>query len=270
MGSTILGRPSIIVPGGGSPTVLRTPGFAYSGGGGSPPPPFDPTSVTGLTLWVRAEELSQSDGQSVSSWADLSGNGNDFSVAGSTPPICKTAIIGGKKVVRFNGVNTTFLTTAVDGSVLFSNSAYTFIVVCQTSAVNTNAPNSSFWTNDTILSVGLGWGGLYFRGTYEAVAGNWDGSADATSKSVSLNTPMIVSSQHGGGSLFLAINDGAQGSVASGNTAGGLNEKFRVGAQNAFALTGDVAEVLVYNNKVSAADLSYLIDGLNTYYGGIF
>jgi len=270
MSTVKLGPSSVVNNPGSFPTSLGpNQSGNFNGGGGVTPPPFDPTTVAGLTLWVRAEDLSQSDGQSVSNWPDLSGNGNHLNIAGATPPICKESIINGKKIVRFNGVNTTFLTTTVNGSSLFSVSALSFFAVLKSPSIALNNPNNTFWVNDTIVSIGSGWGGMYLRNNAspEALFGNYDGSSDVVSQATALNTPMLVHMRHGGGVLYGAVDDAAESSTASGNTAGGLNEKFLVGCQGNQPVTADIAEILVYDNAVGATDLDYLVSGLMSYYG---
>lgn len=59
-----------------------------------------------LTAWYKADSISGSDGDAVSSWADSSGNGNDSSqgVSGRKPTL-QTDELGGLPVVRFDGTN---------------------------------------------------------------------------------------------------------------------------------------------------------------------
>ncbi len=59
-----------------------------------------------VPFWVDANEISQSSGSAVSTWSDISGNGNDFSQASSTRrPTFQTSIINGLPALRFDGVN---------------------------------------------------------------------------------------------------------------------------------------------------------------------
>ena len=65
-------------------------------------PSFIPFSTDGLNLWLKADSLSLSDGDQVSSWNDSSGNGNNATQSNSSyKPIFKTGILNGKPVVRF-------------------------------------------------------------------------------------------------------------------------------------------------------------------------
>jgi hypothetical protein len=71
--------------------------------------PYDPTTAIAWGVYLEAFRIagSPSDGASVSSWTDASGNGRDATSAGvgTTDPIYKTAIVNGQPVVRFNGTS---------------------------------------------------------------------------------------------------------------------------------------------------------------------
>ena len=59
-----------------------------------------------LTAWYKADSISGSDGDAVSSWSDSSGNGNDSSQAtAARQPTLQTNELGGLPVVRFDGSN---------------------------------------------------------------------------------------------------------------------------------------------------------------------
>ena len=59
-----------------------------------------------LTAWYKADSISGSDGDAVSSWSDSSGNGNDSTQASSArQPTLQTNELGGQPVVRFDGSN---------------------------------------------------------------------------------------------------------------------------------------------------------------------
>ncbi|MCK5787564.1 MAG: hypothetical protein KAH32_01005, partial [Chlamydiia bacterium] len=60
-------------------------------------------------LWLCADDISQSDGTSVTSWTDRSGNSNNASqAAAANKPIYKTSIVNGHGVVRFDGTDDYF------------------------------------------------------------------------------------------------------------------------------------------------------------------
>ena len=59
-----------------------------------------------LTAWYKADSISGSDGDGVSSWEDSSGNGNDSSQGvAARQPTLQTNELNGQSVVRFDGSN---------------------------------------------------------------------------------------------------------------------------------------------------------------------
>lgn len=80
-----------------------------------------------LALWLRADKGVSLNGSSVTAWADLSGNGRDFSqgTASKQPTINATGL-GGRPAVVFDGVND--IVSAAGLSAL-TTSADTFIVM---------------------------------------------------------------------------------------------------------------------------------------------
>ncbi|GAI04875.1 unnamed protein product, partial [marine sediment metagenome] len=59
-------------------------------------------------LWLRADDLSYSDNDPVSTWTDTSGNNYDATQAGTNRPFYKDNIVNGKPIVRFDGTEDYF------------------------------------------------------------------------------------------------------------------------------------------------------------------
>ena len=59
--------------------------------------------IANLECWLDASTLSGTDGSSLASWSDLSGNGNNFTSVNA--PTLQTSEQNGKNVVRFDGIN---------------------------------------------------------------------------------------------------------------------------------------------------------------------
>ena len=68
---------------------------------------WNPTNLgSTLTAWYKADSISGSDGDSIASWSDSSGNGNTASQAVAVrKPTLQTAELNGLSVVRFDGTN---------------------------------------------------------------------------------------------------------------------------------------------------------------------
>lgn len=62
-------------------------------------PGFSPSDISGLRLWYKADSLGLSDGDSVETWADLSGNARTLTSVSS--PTFRQNILNGHPVVRF-------------------------------------------------------------------------------------------------------------------------------------------------------------------------
>ena len=79
-------------------------------------PPDVPKSISGLTLWFAADKLTGfNDGDAVTTWPDLSGNGYDVTQGTSgSRPLYKTNIFKGKPALLFDGTDDFFGNTTVN------------------------------------------------------------------------------------------------------------------------------------------------------------
>src|SRR5687768_11145672 len=87
-----------------------------------------PSDIAGLKLWLKADAITGlADGDPVTTWADSSGEGNDFTqgTAGNKP-IYKTSILFGLPVVRFDGTDDVLL--GGDLSADFPSAATLFVL----------------------------------------------------------------------------------------------------------------------------------------------
>lgn len=62
-----------------------------------------PTTISGLQLWVKADQIGGADLSSVATWADQSGLAQNLVAAGVAQPVLRTNILNGLPIVRFNG-----------------------------------------------------------------------------------------------------------------------------------------------------------------------
>ncbi len=89
---------------------------------------FNPVSISGLKLWLKADSLALNDSDPVSTWTDQSGNANDVSNTLTARPTYKTNILNtSMPVVRFDGTNDVLETAATIATNLRPNTC--FIVV---------------------------------------------------------------------------------------------------------------------------------------------
>lgn len=202
---------------------------------------FNPLSISGCALWVKADSLVLNDGDPVSPWTDLSPNLKNLTASGTERPTYKTAIQNGLPIVRFNG------TSNIMNNVLFSLSQPTTVlmVVKQTSKTTSgrfiDGGNGS--ANRQIVDFGITTG---FFSIYAGVSP----AADSTDHSGAFH---VVTAIFNGTSSFGYI-DGAV--IHNGVNAGtqGMNP-IKVGGDNtATFMTGDIGELLYYNSALSGTN----------------
>lgn len=185
-----------------------------------------------------ATELSLSDGDSVSTWSDQTGNGYDLTAG--TAPTYKTGIINGNPVVRFDGVDD-FLDVAFS---TISQPNHIFIVVQYRSVDSTSSGNQYTFDSDDSNNRELF---RQFEGNWGIFAGsNLFGSAADTSAH-------IGTALYNGSSSSLRI-DGADDATgdAGADGLGGLT----VGSSSSDSDFGpvDIGEIVVCDGELSTSD----------------
>lgn len=86
---------------------------------------FSPANVAGLVLWLKADSLSLTNGQSISTWNDSSSYANNATASNS--PLYYTSQINSKPAVKLNGTNQLF--TCAEASSLNITQMSVFAVV---------------------------------------------------------------------------------------------------------------------------------------------
>src|SRR5579884_3225104 len=205
-----------------------------------------PPSTNLVGQW-KADSLSLSDGQAVSSWADSSGSGNTASQStGNNQPIYKANILNGLPVVRFNP---TSFQQFLNVSTLAANpSAVSLFAVV--SFVN--------FTNPRTMLGASGNQGL-----------EWQGSTSSTSRLAEQNTLAIGSGSTtlSTGTFYLLEVTYSTPNYAfylksatdgSGSAAGAFLSTTTVIGQgtgaSSHAMYGDIAEILYYNAVLSTGN----------------
>lgn len=237
---------------------------------------FDPSSLTGLKIWLKADAQSYTDGQSVTTWTDSSGNANDF-VTDSTNPTFKTNIVNGKPVVRFNGTsggddlkNTTALSLLnnVGSATIFAvcsdtnsggGTAIHPVVHISTGTTITN-PRASIFTKNTSAQ---------FISTGRRL--DADTGVQATSTFSSGFHTLVNDSDWTNNALQIYV-DGVAGTSGTYSSGGGSTSAtnslgIELGSlTTSFNFPGDIAEVLVYVPKLSSTDRQSVEGYLRTKY----
>lgn len=219
-----------------------------------------PSDLSGLTLHLKADSLSLNDGDSVSTWADQSGNSNDATQAtASNQPKYKTGIINGEPAVLSDGSND-FLDLPSLG-ISGSDNRHVFIVGrYQTLTLN---ENRLFQFNDS-GSTGTRW-------TVRLNGGNLRielaGSGYTSGLSVAADMPFIAACALDGTTLgghVLRLN-GDEESASGTNTVNTTDSANTIFDSNQ-PYDGYIAEIILYNRALSASEVTQIEDYLNRKY----
>lgn len=218
-------------------------------------PPDVPKSISGLTLWFAADKLTGfNDGDAVTTWPDLSGNGYDVTqgTAGSRP-LYKTNIFKGLPALLFDGSNDYLENTASDP---FTAGAARTIIIFLKATANTN------WSGIQFRRSTLYWGytsALYgdtymFRGDGVNASGN---TTSISSQMAYQGQPALLTlrAPGSGGTHTIRFN-GANGVVAAGSTPASESGTtgFYVGRVLSTYMNGHIAELLAYDSNLSDAN----------------
>jgi hypothetical protein len=218
-----------------------------SGGGAAA---FSPTDIAGLKLWLDASQITGlNDGDAVSTWSDLSGNGRNFTQAtASYRPTYKTNIRGSLPVVRFDGVDdylagswagTTVKTVVVVLEITGATPPFSAVNQLTHSGggyinLQRGSSNTELFTRDTVIGSGP---------TLSGIASGF----------------MVASFRFDTSNMWLRANGasaGPSGSVFSTTISSGvLAWNFPSATQY---VSGDYAHVLYYDTVLSDADVGRL------------
>lgn len=234
-------------------------------------PAFSPKDIAGLRLWLPADQISGLvDADPVTTWPDKSADANNVAQAtAAAKPTYRTAILNGKPVVRFDGVDDNLLSGS--NSPLTGDVVTTFFLV-----VNRTTPTGK---------CAFAWGSA---ATVRNAIGYFDGFRGANAPSIEFagNTPAtfaagltagyhIVTVKKTAGAINTTTSlwiDGASQAIQAGSSAGVpavAAAPFAVGrfASDADEFwSGDVAEVAVYDSALSDADRRKVESHLGTKY----
>ncbi|PEN15322.1 hypothetical protein CRI94_03325 [Longibacter salinarum] len=200
-------------------------------------------------LWLRADRgIADADGTTLTDWADQSGNANaPTSINGD--PTYREGVLNGLPVVEFDGDDVLNMVSGLDG---LSNSDNTIITVSRRTGAIEGQEQFLWNQGERVLGYEVKAGPNYFNflsASGSRGQGGPNGTTRATSSASGATSFNVISSMvdTGSGEVDLVIN----GSV---NTGGGGSVGV-TGASIGNGLIGDVAEVIVFNRSLNAAEL---------------
>ena len=218
------------------------------------------SSVTTPFRWFEADALALSDNDPVSSWTDKSPAGDHAIQATSgNQPIYKSGILNGRAVVRFDGSN-----DYLSFSEILDTSGATahFFIVAKQNASGTRAiigTRPSSGNNGWVLRYQSATQLMYYHTGY--------------SPNVTYNITdkfNLIEVQRNGLNITVG-SDGTLGTpqAVSGYSASSLNGTRIGGALSSLDtyMSGDIAEIIIYDIVLPSAERSDIISALLTKYG---
>lgn len=250
---------------------FRTPGAVVA-------PAWSPTDIAGCELWLDAEQGITKDGSNyVSTWADMSGNGNDAAQGtGDYQPLWVDATLNGKPVIRFDGLND-YLTEFTQ---LGKPVNYTIFMVGK--IVNIGAAGTFCGSIDDSVNLETSWG--LIRSIYNGVP---DGTLDylfgggvaphysygmTTTATLSSNVYALIAQKYTTTNDYTDywVNSNSKAITKiehSAHSTNGTGYNFKIGGGAPWEqLNGDIAEIIIYNSALSDPNRVLVEDYLNTKY----
>lgn len=206
----------------------------------SPAVSAQPDTISGLSLWLKADALALSDGAAVATWTDSSSNGfNATQASAGSRPTYRTNIVNGKPVVRFNGTSN-FMTTsgAINGpmTVFYVASSTASVGTYLFDGIDSSRRVGALYGSGPLMEIFTGLNASPVFGTAAETSGgfrDYEYAFNITGTSYRQN--------------------GASQPIGTGNTGNGGVAGFTVGARYTQdnVINSDIAEMIVYNRVLN-------------------
>lgn len=215
-----------------------------------------------LKAWFAADNITGlANGEAMSSWGDLSGNGNNVSQGSEdSQPTYRTNSINGNPAVLFDGSNDFLYLASVNN---VSSDAFTMVATIRPTTLG---------GSDTISIVGgsgdCGSGGRQLRlaGGVMQVLKSSVASMGTSLTTMSQNNNYIVGFIYGSPNGSFYLNGSADGTLSSTQTFG--NSGLLIGGRScAEIFKGYIAEFLYYDKTLSANEFAQVNAYLSSKYG---
>lgn len=216
-----------------------------------------------LQLWLDAADTSTiiSSGGSVSQWNDKSGKGNNVTQGTGSAQPTTGATQNGKNVLSFDGGDTLNFPS---GLFTIPNGANTVFAVSKRATEDGTADGILCFNESGVERYLLGYGapsGRYYFSSRNAIG------SGVTQDSAGANTNFkVVYGRRSGTTLAISQNGATESTNANGADEPGINGGF-IGGSASANMTGQIAEILIYNRSLSASERSVVIKYLGSKWG---
>lgn len=194
------------------------------------------------------------DGQTVETWTDLSGNGHD-ATSSSNKPVWRANILNGKPAVEFSAASS-YLYLAIASAYTLGNSSTfrTHVIVA-----DNPSPVSTTWQG----ILGTAATSIYFRGDINKI--QWYGANSPYPTPAWPSIIIVRNNSASGGTVLYRIN-GSESSVNSTNPVAG-NASYIGAAATSERFTGKICEIISYDACLSSSDCASIESWSTTKYG---
>jgi hypothetical protein len=213
--------------------------------------------TSNLVLWLKANTLNLSNGANVAAWADQSGYSNNATTLFGNEPTFLSTAYNSQPSIDFTAVNTDYL-SITDAPSLKPNNISIFCVGKYTTGTTSYSPfliktNTYSWSEGYGLTLNAGASSAY------TFVNNW--SSNFVSVPLAANTVTIFNSIYDNVNVQLFHNEVSQGVDPLTANINNSNNSLYIGISPNTAgtgvqapLNGDIAEVIIFNRNVNAAE----------------
>lgn len=225
-----------------------------------------------IVLWLDANDLSYSDGETVQNWTDKSENNNSvIQINPENAPVFKTnAINTNQSVIQFNpGSGITQRLIHNNFTEMPSDSITTFIIYKTSDyndgifsyAASANSNEYLLYNSSNITA--------HISGLQNTSSINMQGEWNILTSAWRISDGDLKIYKDNDNSVYSATSVRVNNDIASGGclAIGGEQDAIDGGYESNQAFTGEIAEILVYNDFLSDAEIGVVSNYLNLKYG---
>ena len=217
-----------------------------------------PGGISGMAFWIKTTNgvPTTTDGTSISSWSDQSGNVRTASSPGSgnnpTYRDNSSSNVNFNPVVEFNSAASNYLTIPANGLLAAGNNNYSVYAVIKPGSGNTGTPGKFLFAG----TAGTNTYSAFGIESTNSFADSWSSNDLVANNTWTVGTPALASFSYNGSQRDLYVGGSLAGSLAGGtrNSADvndAIGARFDGGASEFFS--GSIAEIVTYPNTAHSA-----------------